>query len=120
MRIYYCLPLTDSDGGILVHDFEVEIEGRLVVDPNECALLVDHVWKERDKPRAGGGFDTTFVDLMASRDATWRTIGLHIAIRARQDPDLLAEAMAAEGVVYIGKGANDPDGRFVDLQAEAA
>lgn len=69
---------------------------------------------------SGAEFDMTVVavlidgaDLLKSRDAAFKAIGLKIAAQAEEDDDLINAVMTAEGISYRGLGGNDPDGHFV-------
>lgn len=69
---------------------------------------------------SGAEFDLTVIavlidgaDLLKSRDAAFKAIGLKIAAQAEEDDDLINAVMTAEGISYRGLGGNDPDGHFV-------
>ncbi|WP_108661065.1 hypothetical protein [Acuticoccus kandeliae] len=121
IRTYYCAPLTDSAGWTVVSDFECEVQGELVEGSGgDWSLQVHHVWAPRHRVLPDGTTVERTFDLMSSEDPAWLSHGRRIAVRAQQDAKLLAELMEENGFVSTGRGANDPEGRILCLELEAA
>lgn len=99
-RYDFCHTITDELlGGIAtVYDFECEVELSVELDGGIPVVTVDAIYKDGKNLFLG----TTLT----------KSIAAEIALAAEDDDDLIARAIAGEGVAYAGRGANDPDGRF--------
>lgn len=99
-RYDFCHTIRDERLGVdLAYDIECEVELSVELDAGVPVVTVDGVFKE-GKNLFGG---TALAQLIAAE----------IANAAEDDDDLIARAIADEGITYRGLGGNDPDGRFV-------
>lgn len=105
MRIDYVHHCRTFDGRIWMPDLEVVLEVELSEAPD---FEIDVVCVYAPL------YPTGEIDMQGS-EATpeMRAIAAQIIEDAERDDDVIAEARAYEGVTYIGRGGNDPDGRMV-------
>ena len=76
----------------------------------ELAISTELTWSDFD-------FSVTAVivndvDLLRSHDPAFKRLGMLIAEQAEQDEKLSESVMAAENIVYVGAGYNDPSGHY--------
>lgn len=96
----FCHTITDEKLGVdVVPDFECEIDATVGFENGNPILVVHGVYKDGQRLLDG----TAFTQSIASQ----------VMSAAEDDEDLLSQAMANEGVVFIGRGALDPAARFV-------
>lgn len=100
MRYPFCHTIKDELLGIeTVYDIEVELVVSVEIDGGVPILSVDAVYKDGK-------------NLFAGTPLT-KSIASEIALAAEDDDDLLFAALADENIAYVGRGGNDPDGRYV-------
>ncbi|MCO5072064.1 MAG: hypothetical protein M9944_12740 [Rhizobiaceae bacterium] len=96
----FCHTITDEKLGVdVVPDFECEIDATVEFENGNPILEVHGVYK--DGQRLLDGAPLT------------QAIAAQVMSAAEDDEDLLSQAMANEGVAFIGRGALDPGARFV-------
>lgn len=96
----YTHDIKDEDGKVIVADLDCEIEVETTFSGGELTIEVTGVWIDG-------------AELIRSKDPVVRGIGCNIAAAANGSDWLREKVMEDEGIHYVGRGGNDPDGRLV-------
>lgn len=105
MRIDYVHHCRTFDGRIWLPDLEVVLDVQLSETPDfevDVVAVYASLYPQGEIDMQGPE---------ATREM--REIAAQIIEDAERDDDVIAEVRGHEGVVYVGFGSNDPDGRFV-------
>lgn len=122
MRIAYTFDFNDPATGWLFFQADVELEVSVEWDGSEPRVTIDAVYASCSEPwnvrRARKSEDGKIppareitVDMMAAGGA-WKALALEIMDAAEDDQWVIDQAFREEGIVYVGRGGNDPDGHF--------
>lgn len=107
-KIFYNMPLCDDEGRS-VNGAEAAVFFSVFLDNGEPCLDIDRL------ELTDGGFVLHLSADMA--DMSLRTVFLRAAEALQQDEHFLSAAFESDGSVhFIGKGAHDPDGRYVIIE----
>ena len=110
MFINYSLNLLDEHGNIVFPDVECVVGTTVTFDPDEPTVFVDSVniigygTKPNENPE---------IELGHSSITIWQMLEGHIARILAADTDFYDKALEEAGITYHSRGANDPDGHYV-------
>ena len=96
--------IKNENGVGIIHDIDcnVEVDVLKLAEANDYAIEVIGVWIDG-------------VEMMRSKSPIISGIGCDIACAAEASEWLREKIYEDEGIHYIGRGGNDPDGRLVQF-----